>query len=1349
LRVTKMVAYIQGNKVSATSTNGVSCSFGSNTGANHALVVAGRVAATAPTPACTDTQSNTFAHAAGIYNANGATTFQTDVFVSATSSAAADTITYTSNVFGTIDVAIHEYSGLATTLAEILDLCGPANAIDPGSGSTSPSSGAVTPTNPSCLLFGAFGISAGTPTFTAGNMGTNGTATVRENVSSLLVTEDIFVPAAGLYQANGTLSASENWSALLVSLVAAPTGYLSPIGVEAQFFTNAGAVLAGGKIATYLAGTSTATATYTDPTLGTANANPIILSAAGRLPSGVWQVAGIPIRAVISDSSNNVLMTIDNIVGIGDPVGAGPKSFVPPAYPITATEIAASIPPTNYSYPPGHVLRYGATGNGSTDDSTAISRAAIGGNGVFIAPAATYYMGSTIPIITFNYVNMVLQGKVLFTGTGYMRGVLTNENIPHAAFQVGYNFVTAKERAPVAITASYWVDPLLGNDITNNGTSAATPVASITKALSLIAGVAGSASALTIVLRSGRHEQPLGGTTSGFVSLTSGGTITWTCNPGEQPVFTPTLFWFFNSSAKTLNYNGVYATANTIPASAGGPYAFVDLWDAETGLPVECANNMGPNYSLPRNQTANVSIAGTVSPWTISMQLTGDDIAAFNTMTSTEQAGCQLRLNQDYTTSWHDHLSLSGSVLSGHGYVGPPSGSAYYYNGWATVGLTLGAPYLLRNIKGCLNGRNFCGYSDNVYLPNRGTNYFTTDQTCTSLISLGSAANHTFQGIAFRYQSAQMSSIAQAWPPAPFPQMGYFGLVVGGSGANQIVQNCTFEYGCYNGFILGYTNSQAIRNKVSFIGLTGISFNNSQGSSGALVKWNTIRRCGYPTSAAGRAIHGGGFSVTVANNDVRNCCTDSVEIDALPGPPPGGNSGEIINNVVLDCGIVDGAPSMMQSMNDAGALHPFGSGLSTPFNLNIIGNVIGRVSSPNAGYGIYIDGGQNGVNVWGNLVWGIPIHALIIAQDAGHVYNNSIRNNLFLGSVRMDSAAPSFAISSIAWSAGVALVTTAASIPGLNAGDIFSTTIAGVTPAGYNGNYDATVTGANTFTFPLAVNPGVETVPGTYALNSDLSNNVIASVRDNQIATSNITAINPNQYGCLATGNADFVELSEIDPAYNLLANNALGTGWSIDPFVLNFIRRFPITPESPNWSTASLVITDLTLSDVIITGTAGQFACAPTNLLIVGLQITISGTFGGTGSITGYTNPTTYLISATNGSTTFTLTLSGVAIVTTVGTPTGLTYKLNAYTVADTDESIIFNSSSTTLIRFPSGPGGAGRELLIKTVGSNVNSNSPNVAPLTSNTFGTVILPAIPAGSWARLKADGLGNWYIMASGP
>ncbi len=87
------------------------------------------------------------------------------------------------------------------------------------------------------------------------------------------------------------------------------------------------------------------------------------------------------------------------------------------------------------------------------------------------------------------------------------------------------------------------------------------------------------------------------------------------------------------------------------------------------------------------------------------------------------------------------------------------------------------------------------------------------------------------------------------------------------------------------------------------------------------------------------------------------------------------------------------------------------------------------------------------------------------------------------------------------------------------------------------------------------------------------------------------------------------------------------------------------------------------TLATVAITGTAGQFSfvAAGSQSLTIGDQITISGTLGGTGTITGYSNPTTYFVIASNGTSTFTLstTANGSGVVTTAGTPTGLTYTI------------------------------------------------------------------------------------------
>ena len=86
-------------------------------------------------------------------------------------------------------------------------------------------------------------------------------------------------------------------------------------------------------------------------------------------------------------------------------------------------------------------------------------------------------------------------------------------------------------------------------------------------------------------------------------------------------------------------------------------------------------------------------------------------------------------------------------------------------------------------------------------------------------------------------------------------------------------------------------------------------------------------------------------------------------------------------------------------------------------------------------------------------------------------------------------------------------------------------------------------------------------------------------------------------------------------------------------------------------------------IGGVTITGTGGQFSCSNATLF-VGMQVTISGPSSGTGTITGYSNPTVYQISATNTVSTFTLkTYPGnVAIVTTVGTTTGLTFTNYTY---------------------------------------------------------------------------------------
>jgi hypothetical protein len=73
----------------------------------------------------------------------------------------------------------------------------------------------------------------------------------------------------------------------------------------------------------------------------------------------------------------------------------------------------------------------------------------------------------------------------------------------------------------------------------------------------------------------------------------------------------------------------------------------------------------------------------------------------------------------------------------------------------------------------------------------------------------------------------------------------------------------------------------------------------------------------------------------------------------------------------------------------------------------------------------------------------------------------------------------SLALTSLVWAANVVTATTV--VPhGFTVADTLLITISGETPAGYNGTFLATVTGASTFTYPLGVNPGAQTIAGSY-----------------------------------------------------------------------------------------------------------------------------------------------------------------------------------------------------------------------------------------------------------------------------
>lgn len=68
--------------------------------------------------------------------------------------------------------------------------------------------------------------------------------------------------------------------------------------------------LNGGKLETYIAGTTTPLATYTDAALTTPHANPVILNSAGR---ATIYLSAASYKFVLKDSAGNTIYTVDNV----------------------------------------------------------------------------------------------------------------------------------------------------------------------------------------------------------------------------------------------------------------------------------------------------------------------------------------------------------------------------------------------------------------------------------------------------------------------------------------------------------------------------------------------------------------------------------------------------------------------------------------------------------------------------------------------------------------------------------------------------------------------------------------------------------------------------------------------------------------------------------------------------------------------------------------------------------------------------------------------------------------------------------------------------------------------------
>lgn len=170
-------------------------------------------------------------------------------------------------------------------------------------------------------------------------------------------------------------------------------------GAGQQFFTNAGVPLAGGKIFTYGAGGSTPQATYTTSAGNIAHSNPIVLDAAGRVPSGgeIWLTSNLAYKFVLQTSANVTVQTLDNVGGGVDGAtlaassGSSLIGFIQAGSGAVARTVQSKLRDMI------SVKDFGAVGDGIADDYAAIlaasTAAAASGKQVYF-PAGTYLVKS-------------------------------------------------------------------------------------------------------------------------------------------------------------------------------------------------------------------------------------------------------------------------------------------------------------------------------------------------------------------------------------------------------------------------------------------------------------------------------------------------------------------------------------------------------------------------------------------------------------------------------------------------------------------------------------------------------------------------------------------------------------------------------------------------------------------------------------------------------------------------------------------------------------------------------------------------------------------------------------------
>lgn len=149
------------------------------------------------------------------------------------------------------------------------------------------------------------------------------------------------------------------------------------------------------------------------------------------------------------------------------------------------------------------------------------------------------------------------------------------------------------------------------------------------------------------------------------------------------------------------------------------------------------------------------------------------------------------------------------------------------------------------------------------------------------------------------------------------------------------------------------------------------------------------------------------------------------------------------------------------------------------------------------------------------------------------------------------------AITSLAWASNTVTVTTTAP-HGMSVSDQISLTIAGATPAAYNGTFTCTITGASTFTYSLTPNPGANTVPGTWvpAAVAELASMGSTFFAQGSAASVYVLELGLDDVSAGVQALSDFIQATTPQVFYSYLVPR----GWTSNAAFLAFVATYEAT---------------------------------------------------------------------------------------------------------------------------------------------------------------------------------------------